>query len=230
MGRDGTRSQSQSSKGEDELHSVVKDFVTKLYTADDFIRQLTETITGIIEQKYNPMIEELKNENRKINDKLQKQEDMINILMNHQKKHEQIRRSRNLRIYGVEEKVNENITKSVLDIFTTKMKLKLDESSIEFCYRLKKKELNKTSPIMLRFSSNYFKNMVYNNKKLLKSTKIVIREDLTTEQLKIVSEAMKKVGASGVVWTNSGKIYVKLNSQQNGIRIGSLDDINKLRI
>lgn len=227
MGRDGNRS--QSGKGEDELHSVVKDLVVKLCTADEFILKLTETITGIIEEKYNEKIAKLEEENQSIVRKLQQQEETIKSLVNHQKKQEQMGRSTNLRIYGVPEPSGpENLSKTMLAIFTTTMHLELDERSIEFCYRLNKKETHKSRPVLVKFSSNYYKNVVYKNKRSLKSTNIIIREDLTREQLNIVTEAVKKINGSGVVWTNYGQVYVKLNGQQNGRRISSLEDVAKL--
>ncbi|KAG5900153.1 hypothetical protein JTB14_035298 [Gonioctena quinquepunctata] len=84
-----TRRQGQSGKGEDELHSVVKNLVTKLCTAEDFISRITETITRIIEEKYSEKINELRKENENIMEKLQQQEDTINALVNQQKKQEQ---------------------------------------------------------------------------------------------------------------------------------------------
>lgn len=85
----------------------------------------------------------------------------------------------------------------------------------------------KNRPIMVIFSTNYY---ILNNKKFLKSTKILIREDLTKDQLNMVHEAAKKVGDKGKVWTISGKIFLKLDNQQRVIRIENQDDINKLSV
>ncbi|KAG5899196.1 hypothetical protein JTB14_026949 [Gonioctena quinquepunctata] len=224
-----TRRQGQSGKGEDELHSVVKNLVTKLCTAEDFISRITETITRIIEEKYSEKINELRKENENIMEKLQQQEDTINALVNQQKKQEQKEESRNLRLYGVPEtSAREDLPNTVLDIFNNKLKLKLDDSCMEFCYRLGKKEDNKSRAIMVRLCTNYFKNLVYSNKRLLKSSRVLIREDLTKEQLGIVIETSKRVGTAGKVWTMSGKIYVKLNKQTNSFKIDNMEDIVKI--
>ncbi|KAG5862523.1 hypothetical protein JTB14_014057 [Gonioctena quinquepunctata] len=181
-----TRRQGQSGKGEDELHSVVKNLVTKLCTAEDFISRITETITRIIEEKYSEKINELRKENENIMEKLQQQEDTINALVNQQKKQEQKERSRNLRLYGVPEtSAREDLPNTVL-------------------------------------------NLYIDNKRLLKSSRVLIREDLTKEQLGIVIETSKRVGTAGKVWTMSGKIYVKLNKQTNSFKIDNMEDIVKI--
>ncbi|CAH1106582.1 unnamed protein product [Psylliodes chrysocephalus] len=139
-------------KGEDELHSIVTNLVIKLCTYDDFISQ----------------------KNHAINEKLQKQEDIIKNLVKQQNKQEGVGRSRNIRVYGVTESTeNESVSKMMADIFNKQIKLKLEDHSVEFCYRLGKKKTTKNRPIMVIFSTIYYKNLVYNNKKFLKSTKIV---------------------------------------------------------
>ncbi|CAH1109211.1 unnamed protein product [Psylliodes chrysocephalus] len=218
-------------KGEDELHSIIKNLVIKLCTSDDFISQVTQTITNIIEEKYNKQFNEIIQKNHEINEKLQKQEDIIKNLVEQQNKQKGVGRSRNIRVYGVTESTeNENVRKIITNIFTKQMKLKLKDDSMEFCYRLGKTETNKNRTIMVRFSTNYYKNLVYNNKKLLKSIKVVIKEDLTKDQLNMEQEATKKVGDKGKVWTISGKIFLKLDNQQRVIRIENQDNINKLSV
>nr|CAI5862648.1 unnamed protein product [Callosobruchus analis]CAI5865949.1 unnamed protein product [Callosobruchus analis] len=50
--------------------------------------------------------------------------------------------------------------------------------------------------------------LVYNKKKMLKGTRMVIKEDLTARRLKIVKTASDKYGFKNV-WTVNGKIFGK---------------------
>ncbi|CAG9822001.1 unnamed protein product [Phaedon cochleariae] len=215
-------------KGEDELQVAVKSLVTKLCSSDEFITQLTATITETIGEKYTKELQMLRKENKMISEKLKTQEETIMLLSERQEKQEQIFRSRNIRFYGVPEQDSENSMELIKDICIRKMNLKVDDSCFESCYRIGKKGTNATRPIMLKCSTNFLKNLVYKNKRHLKNTRIVIREDLTDEQLKIVKESLKKVGATGRVWTNSGNIFIKSSEDGQVRKINKLEDLERL--
>nr|CAH7734068.1 unnamed protein product [Callosobruchus chinensis] len=81
------------------------------------------------------------------------------------------------------------------------LKLNIERPGVENCFRVGAYQRDKNRPILLKFSSLYHKQLVYENKKLLKSSGTVIREDLTQGRLKLLKDAINKVGRNARVWT-----------------------------
>lgn len=79
-------------------------------------------------------------------------------------------------------------------------------------YRVGQKSNNRPRYNVVTFRDNKLKMDIYNKKKMLKGTKIVIKEDLTVDRLKIVKEASEKHGFKNV-WTVNGNIFVKSNNK-----------------
>ncbi|CAG9820667.1 unnamed protein product [Phaedon cochleariae] len=215
-------------KGEDELHSLVGNLVTSICTSEDFLTRLTDTIASIIERKFSKQIELLKTENTKLNKKIDSQEKVILSLVNRQEKLEQQDKMKNVLIFGVNENERENCSETVKTIFKSKMKLEMKDCDLGVSYRIGKINKNKSRPIIVKFSNLYSKNMIYGNKKLLKSTGIVIREDLTSSQQTLLKATLKKVGSTGSAWTNHGNIFVKLNDGNETSLIRSFEDLENL--
>ncbi|CAH1106055.1 unnamed protein product [Psylliodes chrysocephalus] len=222
-----TRNRKTSIKGEEELHNlhtIVKTLVTTLCTSDEFISTLIKTITESLNDKFKKDFQSLKDENKQLVKKLQNQDQSIKNLINRQEIWDRSIRNRNLIFYGIKENEGERCTDVLMDFFMNKMKLKLENSCIESCFRLERKVGNKDRPVMVKFSVKFCKDLVFKNKKLLKQTKIVIREDLSQEQQNIIKETLKKVGSRGKVWTMSGNIFLKLNDNEQIIKINELED------
>lgn len=215
-------------KGEDELQSTIKSLVTKLCTSEEFITQLTTIIANSISEKFNKEVESLREENINLIRKIEKQDEIINSLSNKVEKHEQIIRRKNVRLYGLKENDNEICLEVALDVLNTKMKLAVKKEDIEYCYRFGKRLKDKSRPLLIKFNTAYSKNLVYNNKKLLKNSRIVIREDLTANQLNLLKLSLEKVGTNGRVWSNFGTVFIKFNDENKIIKINNLDDVNHL--
>ncbi len=90
----------------------------------------------------------------------------------------QSRRS-NLKFYGIPEEVNDTDDKtehSILTIIMEKLRLNVDDMRIERCHRMGWKG-NQTRPIIVKFSFYKDRELVWMQKKNLKGTNIVLRED-----------------------------------------------------
>ncbi|KAG5872953.1 hypothetical protein JTB14_020344 [Gonioctena quinquepunctata] len=118
-------------------------------------------------------------------------------MLKKQEHFEQSLRSKSLRIYGVKEKREENSFQSVLHMFNEKMKLNLNESDVESCYTIGKFGIDSNRPIIFKFYSRYHEHLAYNNKKILKKTGFIIREDLNPDQFKLLKAVVSEVGVSG---------------------------------
>ncbi|KAK9709224.1 hypothetical protein QE152_g26743 [Popillia japonica] len=136
---------------------------------------------------------------------------------------EQYTRRNSLRIFGIPENKNEN-TSDVISMFC-KEKLNLDvpTTAIDYCHRLFAKE-GQQKPIIVKFISRYTKKLVYSKKKMLKGSKVVIKEDLTRANQNLLREASKRFG-DRKAWSFEGKIYVK-----SGDRIKTVKSISDLEI
>lgn len=194
----------------DDLQSIVKTLVTEICSSEMFINKLTETIIQTISKKYEKKLSQLEKENADIKIKLAQQEETLKKLAKHNERLDEISRRKTIRIYGVEEINGEKCKKVVMKIFSEKLNLKnVKESKVESCFRVGDSKDNKVRPILVQFTRLDVKHTVYNCKKLLKGSGIVIREDLTREKTNILKKALQKIGNTGKVWTNNGIIYAR---------------------
>ena len=130
--------------------------------------------------------------------------------------------------YNYEKK--ENPTDKVVDIFNNKLGLDISKNDIHKSFRIKLKEIDvanpwltktdnkKPRPILVEFYQRHARNFVfYNKKKKLKSTAIVIREDLTAKRYKIWRSFVEAVGIKNV-WTADGTVYVMFDDKKIAVK------------
>ncbi|CAH1102984.1 unnamed protein product [Psylliodes chrysocephalus] len=72
------------------------------------------------------------------------------------------------------------------------------------------------------------KNIIYDNKKLFKNTKIVAREDLTPAKLTMLKAALEKVGKNGKVWTNHGNVFLKYFNADQVKKVVAMGDLKEI--
>lgn len=214
-------------KPEDDIQSIVKTSVLKLCTSEDFINQITQTIVSTLKENYEKRIKTLEDENVSIKSKLQKLEEMNKNIIAKYDKFDSTLKRKSLRIYGLKETKNENCSKMTLELVTKKMEIEIENNNIESCYRVGKYDPNKVRPIFVKFVRLDVKRQIFKNKRKLKGTGIVIREELTKEKLEIVKAALNRIGNEGNVWTDNGNVFGKIGDLV--IRIDSKNDLDKLR-
>lgn len=215
-------------KEDEQLQSMVKTLVTKLCLSEEFISQLTEIITVAIDEKYNKQFQVLKEENAKLKAQLKSQEEVNKTLVVNQERMEQVMRYKTLRFYGIKENQKENPKKIIMEIISNKLGIKIKETKIESCFRVGKLEKDKVRPILVIFSRIDVKQNVFGNKKKLKGTKVVIREDLTNGKLRIFKIALKQMEKKGLVWTNNCSIYAKYDARDEILKISNEEDAQNL--
>ena len=125
---------------------------------------------------------------------------------------EQGNRRNNLRILGVPEPDNENVLKTTVGILNNNLKCNISEEKIE-CYRVGKpasdsSAKNYSRQILVKFAQESDKSAAYGKKRLLKNSKIIIKEDLTVNRLNTCKEALEHFGPKNV-WTQGGIIFAK---------------------
>lgn len=203
-----TRSTAELEKEE----AVVFKVVEKLLNSQSFMEKLTQ----VIDSNINNLIEnKLKSYEDKIT-RLEQELASVKSQMNDSvDKLEQYSRLNNLRIFGIEEKPGENTDQVIVNICKDKLGVDISLKDIDCSHRLPAKE-PQHKPIIVKFISRNIKTLIYNNKKKLKNTKIVIREDLTRRRAQLLKEAASRCGVNNV-WTRNGNIKIKINSKINGI-------------
>lgn len=198
-----------------EFEEVVLDAFNK----ESFIASISASITNIMAKQINIILEnQMKNVVSKYEERIKEFNTEIQTLKNENeilKKQysakvdslEQYSRRNNICIFGVPENNNEDVEEIVNDIIINKMKINLPSNYIDACHRVGKKT-NTSRPIIVKFISNKYKNIVYYGKSNLKKTKIIIKEDLTTTRYECMKKLLTTYGVKNV-WSRNGEIFYK---------------------
>ena len=149
---------------------------------------------------------------------------------------EQELKRNSIRIFGIEEGHEENVEEIVQSLFHKNLKLKLNVStSTEKCYRVgldsttaESKQRSgaksniKPRAIFVKFINYKDKQNVLDNRRLLKSSGVVIREELVKAKLDLVRKAIKQFNSRNV-WTRDGRIFAIKNGKR--VTINSENDL-----
>jgi len=134
----------------------------------------------------------------------------------------QNRRRNMVLIHGVEEKGGkeaENTDKIAMEVFA-KINVPIVEKQINRSHRLGPRKRNsndkKKRPIIVSFCSYKEKKLVYDAKKLLKSTGITITESLTKNRYTLYQQCQETYGYKNV-WTYDGRIWCCVNDTKFSI-------------
>lgn len=119
-------------------------------------------------------------------------------------------RSRNniLLFHGLQETNDEQVECKVKSTLTQMQLSNIDISNIDVCHRLGVKK-EKPRPILVRFTTIKYKNLVWNAKTLLKGSGITVSEFLTKPRQELFYTARKHFGIKSC-WTSDGAIILAL--------------------
>lgn len=120
---------------------------------------------------------------------------------------EQRSRLENLRIFGIPEKPGEKTDQLVLDV-ANKIGVTLAPNSIGRSHRVRPKKPGSKRAIIVKFVSFADRQKMFSAKKLLKGTKMSIREDLTAVRQAILKRATE-LFTDCSVWSQNGVIVIK---------------------
>ena len=130
---------------------------------------------------------------------------------------EQYTRSNNIRIYGLDdrnkEKTAEETTRVVLNFLSNKLDIDLRDSDIDIAHRLGKFLKEGNRPVICRFASRLNKMRVMKNRRLLKRSVYVIKEDLTYKKQKLL-QYVSEVENVKTAWSDQGKIIALLEAEE----------------
>lgn len=121
---------------------------------------------------------------------------------------EQHNRIENLRIFGIEEKKEENTDLLVHEV-AKKINVVLQPTSISRSHRVGPIATGKTRAIIVKFVSYADRKKMFKAKKLLKGSGVTITEDLTKYRQAILKKAID-VYTKEYAWSDNGIIFVKI--------------------
>lgn len=120
---------------------------------------------------------------------------------------EQYQRRQCLRIFGVKEEENEDTDKQAIEV-AHKIGVDLQLCDIDRSHRIGRREnSDRPRPIIVKFTSYRKRSEVFRSKRRLRSTGVVIHEDLTKARYHLLREAITKYGLNNV-WTQDGVVIV----------------------
>lgn len=179
---------------------LIQKVVEKVIQSNAFLEKLVSAVSGKLEAELSKIVKKYEVKIAELEDKLQDTNDKLDGL-------EQYSRRNNLRIYGIPENAGENTADLVISVCKQYLNIDIGIDEVDCSHRLGKAE-NGPKPIIIKFCRRSVKQLVYRNKKKLKGSKIVIREDLTQKRISLLKEVQKKFGIK-TVWTSEGNIFVK---------------------
>lgn len=155
-----------------------------------------------IEALFNPMHEVIKQKIENVENKIdtllvsraktdEKVRELEMIIENQNKKIETLEKKitqKNLIIFGIEERQNENVYETIKEFFKTKMSSEIGDNDIDEVKRIGKKNTKNMRPTLVEFMKKKKKYEILEKSKLLKGTNFVIEEQYP---IRVVEERRK---------------------------------------
>lgn len=207
----------------------IKGLITEILD-EDWYSKIILKITNVIKEEVHKKMKDMEEEIKQLRQGIEKEKAKTSMLENKIDEIEQYGRRQNLRIFGIDEKKNENTEELVLNIFNNKMGINIQPHMIQRSHRVGKPAPNKNRAIIIKFQSYKDRNLVYRNKKNLKGSIISIKEDLTPQRQRLLKEALTILDKKHI-WTIDGNIFTSINNKTLQIRkIQDIEDFQRMRI
>ncbi|PIK54717.1 hypothetical protein BSL78_08363 [Apostichopus japonicus] len=228
-----------------EVASLV---TTELLLSEEFKAAIEKTVFNAIQKKVETIhdlldkmesrcydleqkVDETLKENIGLKQKISQMGEAQQRIQNSMNDMEQYSRRNNVRIFGIKENEGENICEMIKSFAEEKLSITLEDEVIDRCHRVGRNYPGTSHrPILVKFTSYQHKQKLIKARRKLKATGIVIKEDLTQENAKLLHLTQKKEKVKNC-WTIDGRIIalVKTSDQQETkININSSTDLLKL--
>lgn len=139
---------------------------------------------------------------------------------------EQYSRRSHLRVYRIPEAATgqpEDITKTVCGIFTDLVGVKTVPGDIEVAHRAGRMG-DKARPVLVRFFDRKKRDAILQNRRKLKGKTVVVDEDLTYANYKLLKAAQSHT-ATLSVWSSNGRVLAKVKNGQT-VRLNIHSDLD----
>lgn len=198
-------------KGKNEITvSDIQKMVTESLQQGNVLQAITnlikETVASAVSQ-LQKALEENTNVMRDLRVAVEERDRTITAMQTKIDDLEQYQRRQCLRIFGVEEKQNEDTDQIVMQV-AQKIGVELNIHDIDRSHRVGRSDTGRPRPIIVKFVSYRKRSEVFRSKRNLKGCGWTVREDLTKNRHKLLRDAIEKFGVSNV-WSLDGAIIVK---------------------
>nr|CAI5825337.1 unnamed protein product [Callosobruchus analis] len=206
---------------------MARELVKELVNDKDFVDALVDRLADKVSNKFKESFDQLNAKIAAIEkkcDKLQTEYDEIHQKLDY---FDQFTKQNKLRIYGVPECPNDKLMQNVQGVLKNNLNL-ADPIDITYCHRIgNHSQNNGNRAVLVSFGNIAHRNLVYNCKRRLKGTKMVIVEELTKDRHELYLFAKEKLGST-MVWTAGGQILTKIRGKK--IQLRSVEDVEKIVI
>lgn len=143
---------------------------------------------------------------------------------------EQYSRRNSIRIYGLDDRNKQEdsaqTTEMLVKWFNDKLEVKISEGDIDISHRMGKFTEDGNRPIICKFVSRLLKTEVIRARRKLKGSSMVIREDLTYQNVKLLQKTVEKENVKSA-WSDDGRIIALLQSGRK-VPVDLRSDLNAL--
>lgn len=205
---------------EKELESIK----SQLATLETNASELNKTVEALKSENSDMQtdIDRLKADNTSLKEKNRDLTEKINDAMYGRKVNEmknndleQYTRRNSVRIYGLEDPKNkeepDETAVKVIQTLNDKLHIRVDVRDIDIAHRMGAFRADGNRPVICKFVSRMLKTRIIRERRKLKGTKIVIRDDLTLKNQKLLEET-SAVSNVKSVWSDNGKIIALLDT------------------
>lgn len=143
---------------------------------------------------------------------------------------EQYSRRNCLRVFGIGEQSNKDTDTLIMKLTSEKLGVDLSTSDIDRSHRIGRPDSKGNRPIIVKFTNYSARSSVIKARRKLKSTGIVIQEDLTARNRELLKQTSAHPKVSSA-WSLDGRIFGLVTSQggvESKKRIFGPDDLSKL--
>lgn len=216
-----------------EIGNVQKELKTLQKKVEEQSAEITELNNN--QSDMQTKIEKLTQDNGTLINRNKELKELVDQKEAHLKKHEkylndleQYTRLNSVRIYGVNDTDKaETSTKTittVVKVFKNKLDLNIAPEDVDTAHRLGQFREDGNRPIIVKFVSREVKHSVIKSRRKLKGSAIVIREDLTQKNARVL-EAVSRTDGVKMAWSSEGKIFALLANGRKA-RVGIDTDIS----
>lgn len=196
---------------------------TTLSTDQVFMNTLIDKISDKVSERIKNTLENLTSKINSLESKIMSLESDNMCLKSKLDESEQRSKLNCLRIYGLPEtQENSNTSLNVEIGMLLDSKLNFKGVMPSNAYRIGRKSHKKVRSTVVVFDSMSQRNAVYQNKRKLKGSNIIIVEELTKTRHQLLQLSKEKLGRENI-WTLDGKIFARVGNKKHFIR--TEDDI-----
>ncbi len=217
----------------EELKSKITKLENDRDTLND-LQQVSDTALEELQNKFELFEEKHEKTVMSLRGNLCQKDSVISQLKSTIDQLEQEKKMDNIRIVGVPEEDDEDVTAKVLDT-TRKLNLTnpIEKKDLKSACRMGKHGHNKSRDILVTFNSREKRDVVYHNKRNMprdENHPVFINEDLTLHRGKLFYQARlkKKAGRLNATWTQNGTVIVKIDADGTPCAVNNYAELKGL--